>query len=60
MAGKLEVYPDASGKFRFRPKAGHGEVVATGQAYESKAGAIAGCDAVTRAAADAAVVETEK
>ncbi len=27
MAGKFEVYEDKSGKFRFRLKAGNGEVV---------------------------------
>ena len=37
MAGKFEVYEDSSGKFRFRLKAGNGEVVATGQAYEAVA-----------------------
>lgn len=55
MAGKFEIYEDGAGKFRFRLKAGNGEVVATGQAYESKAGAIKGTEAVKRAAADAAV-----
>ncbi len=39
MAGKFEVYEDQAGKFRFRLKAGNGEVVASGQGYESLAGA---------------------
>ena len=60
MAGKFEVYEDASGKFRFRLKAGNGEVVATGQAYTSMAGAKAGVAAVQRAAEGASVVELEK
>jgi uncharacterized protein YegP (UPF0339 family) len=60
MAGKFEVYEDASGKFRFRLKAGNGEVVATGQAYSSMAGAKAGVAAVQRAAEGASVVELEK
>lgn len=60
MSGKFEVYEDASGKFRFRLKAGNGEVVATGQAYTSLAGAKAGVDAVKRAAEGAAVVQLEK
>lgn len=55
MAGKFEVYEDSSGKFRFRLKAGNGEVVATGQAYETKAAAVKGIKAVQRAAADAAI-----
>ena len=59
MAGKFEVYEDRSGKYRFRLKASNGEVVAQGEAYESKASAKAGCDAVQRAAAGAAVVDVE-
>lgn len=57
MAGKFEVYEDKAGKFRWRLKAGNGEVVATGEAYESKSGAKKGCGAVQRAAVDASVVE---
>lgn len=30
MAGKFEIYEDKAGKFRFRLKAGNGEVVAVG------------------------------
>ena len=59
MASKFEVYPDKSGGWRWRLKAGNGEIVAQGQAYESKSGAKAGCAAVQRAASDAQVVETE-
>lgn len=59
MAGKFEVYQDAGGKFRFRLKAGNGEVVATGQSYSTLAGAKAGAAAVQRAADGAAVVEVE-
>ena len=59
MAGKFEVYEDRAGKFRFRLKAGNGEVVATGEAYESKSGARAGCEAVQRAAEGASIVEVE-
>ncbi len=39
MAGKFEVYKDRAGKFRYRLKAGNGEIVASGQGYESLAGA---------------------
>lgn len=53
MAGKFEIYEDSAGKFRFRLKAGNGEVVATSQAYETKAAAVKGTKAVQRAAADA-------
>ena len=57
MAGKFEVYADKQGKFRFRLKAGNGEIVATGEAYDTKASALKGVDAVKRAAADATVVD---
>jgi uncharacterized protein YegP (UPF0339 family) len=57
MAGKFEVYEDKAGKFRFRLKAGNGEVVAVGEAYESKSAAIKGTEAVQRAADGASVVE---
>jgi uncharacterized protein YegP (UPF0339 family) len=39
MAGKFEVYQDRAGKFRFRLKASNGQVVATGEAYKTKAAA---------------------
>ena len=55
MAAKFEVYKDSAGKFRFRLKAANGEIVATGEAYESKDGAVRGTEAVKRAAAEAEV-----
>lgn len=57
MAGKFEVYEDKAGKFRFRLKASNGQVVATGEAYETKSAALKGCDAVQRAADGAKVVD---
>ena len=59
MAGIFEVYEDKAGKFRFRLKAGNGQIVAQGEAYESKSSAIKGCEAVQRAAAGAKVVEVD-
>jgi len=50
VAGKFEVYEDKAGKFRFRLKAGNGEVVAVGEAYETKSAAIKGTEAVQLAA----------
>lgn len=55
MAGKFELYSDASGKFRFRLKAGNGQVIATSEAYESKASALNGIESVRKNAADAKV-----
>ena len=57
MAGKFEVYKDTKGKYRFRLKAGNGEIIAVGEAYESKAGALNGIDSVRRNAVDAELVD---
>lgn len=58
MAGKYELYQDKGGDWRFRLKAGNGEVIATGQGYSSKSGALNGIDSVRRNA-DSEVVEVE-
>lgn len=57
MAGKFELYKDAGGKFRFRLKASNGQVVATGEAYESKSAAQDGIASVQRAADGASIVD---
>lgn len=57
MAGKFEVYQDKAGKHRFRLKASNGEIVAVGEAYESRAAAIKGCESVQRAADGAKLEE---
>ena len=59
MAGKFEVYKDKAGKFRFRLKASNGQVVATGEAYETMAAARKGCESVQKASEGAPVVEVE-
>ena len=59
MAGKFELYQDKSGKWRFRLKAGNGQVIAVGEAYESKAAAQNGIESVQQNAPGAAVVEVE-
>ena len=55
MAGKFEVYKDKAGKFRFRLKASNGQVVAVGEAYETKASAMKGVQSVQKNAAGATV-----
>jgi uncharacterized protein len=55
MAGKFELYKDQGDKYRWRLKAGNGEVIAVGEAYESKAGAESGIESVRRNAAEASV-----
>lgn len=57
MAGKFELYTDKSGEYRFRLKAGNGEVIATSEGYSSKAAALGGIESVRRSASDAEVVE---
>jgi uncharacterized protein len=53
MAGKFEIYKDEAGKFRFQLKASNGQVIALGDAYESKAAAMNGVESVRRHAANA-------
>ena len=55
MAGKFEVYKDKAGKFRFRLKASNGQVVAVGEAYETKASAMKGVQSVQKNAVGATV-----
>lgn len=33
---KFEMYKDSNGQFRWRLKAGNGEIIASGEAYTSK------------------------
>ncbi len=56
---KFEIYPSKSG-YRWRLKAGNGEIVATGEEYSNKEGAKKGCEATVRAATDATIVDTDK
>lgn len=56
---KFEVYESKNG-YRWRLKSGNGEVVATGEEYDTKVGAKKGCEAVQRAADGADIVDVEK
>jgi len=55
MAGKFELYQDKGGKFRFRLKAGNGEIIASSEGYNSKASAKNGIASVQKNAATAQV-----
>ena len=55
MAGKFEVYTDKGGKFRFRLKAGNGQVIAVGEAYESKAACMNGIASIQKNAPGAKI-----
>ncbi len=48
MAGKFEVYKDKAGKYRYRLKAGNGQVILTGEAYNSKNACLEGIDSVKK------------
>jgi uncharacterized protein YegP (UPF0339 family) len=58
MAGKFEITKDKAGKYRFRLKAGNGEIIAVSEAYETKVSAKNGIESVKKNAADATVVDT--
>jgi uncharacterized protein YegP (UPF0339 family) len=53
MAGKFELYQDAGEQFRFRLKAGNGQVIANSQAYSTKKACLSGIESVRRNAAAA-------
>ena len=54
MAGKFELYKDTAGKHRFRLRASNGQIIASGEAYESRASALKGIESVRKNAPDAA------
>jgi excisionase family DNA binding protein len=56
---RFDVYRDGAGKFRWRLMASNGEVLAVGEAYETRAGAVNGTRAVQRAAEGASIFESE-
>jgi uncharacterized protein YegP (UPF0339 family) len=55
MAGTFELYEDKSGGFRFRLKAGNGEVIAVSESYATKASALNGIASVQKNAPTATV-----
>jgi uncharacterized protein len=57
MAGKFELYTDKAGEYRFRLKAGNGQVIAISEGYSSKSAAQNGIESVRTHAPDAEVVE---
>jgi len=44
--GRFELFTDVGGKFRFRLRAGNGQIIASSEAYESKAAAQKGITSV--------------
>jgi uncharacterized protein len=55
MPGKFVVKKGSTGKFRFSLHSTNGQVVATSEAYNTKASAMGGIRSVMKLAADAAV-----
>jgi uncharacterized protein YegP (UPF0339 family) len=57
MDERFESYTDKAGKYRFRLKAGNGQVIGAGEAYESEASCKAGIESVQRWAKEAKIKE---
>lgn len=55
---KFEIYKDAAEKFRFRLIAPNGEIIAVGEAYESKDSCKNGIASVKENAPKAGIVDT--
>ncbi|AZQ73374.1 YegP family protein [Streptomyces abikoensis] len=55
MPGRFEMYEDRTGHYRYRLKAGNGEIIAVGEAYNSRAACEKGIESVKRNAATATV-----
>ena len=56
---KFEVYADKAGEFRFRLKAGNGEVIAVSEGYKAKQSCMNGIESVKKNAPDAELVIQE-
>lgn len=57
MAGKFELYEDKAGEYRFRLKAGNGEIILASEGYKQKSSAENGIASVRKNAPDDARYE---
>ncbi len=48
MAGKFEIYKDKAGEFRFRLKAGNGEIILASEGYKAKTSCKNGIESVRK------------
>ena len=48
MAGKFEIYKDKAGEFRFRLKAGNGQIILASEGYKAKASCNNGIESVRK------------
>jgi uncharacterized protein YegP (UPF0339 family) len=60
MAAKFEIYKDRAKRYRFRLKATNGEIIASGEAYDTKAACIKGIKSVQKSAPAAAIIDPEE
>ena len=52
MAGKFELYKDKAGEYRFRLKAGNGEIIGQSEGYTTKNSALNGIKSVSKNASE--------
>ena len=57
---KFEVFKDSKGEFRFRLKAGNGEIIAVGEGYVAKDGCLNGIRSIKENAPEADIVDLTK
>lgn len=57
---KFEVYKDKKGEFRYRLKAGNGQIVAVGEGYKALAGCMNSIKSIKSGAPSAQIVDTTK
>ena len=60
MAAKFELYSDKAGEFRFRLKAGNGEIILSSEGYKKRASAVNGIESVKKNAANEARFEKKE
>ena len=60
MAAKFELYKDKAGEFRWRLRHQNTEIIASGEGYSSKAGALNGIESVKKNAPDAPIEDQTK
>jgi len=60
MAGKFEIYNDKAGEFRFRLKAGNGQIILASEGYKQRSGADNGVESVRKNAPDDARYERKE
>jgi uncharacterized protein YegP (UPF0339 family) len=54
--GKFEIYKDKKGEYRFRLKAGNGEIIADSEGYKTKQGCMKGIISVQKNAVKAKII----